>query len=88
MADDFAGMSTPLDGPASNAAAVTPSDGADLSNTTRALYIGGAGDVSVNMAGTGAAVVFAGVAAGATLPIRVDRVLSTGTTATSIVAIW
>jgi hypothetical protein len=41
------------------------------------LYIGVAGDVSVEMAGTGAAIVYKGVAAGSTLPINVTRVNST-----------
>lgn len=43
------------------------------------LYIGAAGDISVEMAGTGSAKVFKGVAAGSTLPINVTRVNVTGT---------
>ena len=74
-------------GPAHYAAAVTPNDGADLADTSRALYIGGAGDVKVDMYGSGT-VTFVGVTAGSVLPVRVDRVYSTGTTATSIVALW
>lgn len=52
------------------------------------LYVGVAGDVSVEMAGTGAAIVYKGVAAGSTLPINVTRVNSTATTATDIVALF
>lgn len=74
-------------GPAHNAVAVTPNDGADLTDTTRALYVGGAGDVKVDMLGSGT-VTLVGVTAGTVLPIRADRVYSTGTTATSIVALW
>ena len=74
-------------GPAHYAVAVTPNDGADLADTSRALYIGGAGDVKVDMYGSGT-VTFVGVTAGSVLPVRVDRVYSTGTTATSIVALW
>lgn len=81
------GSSAGSSGPAANAAAVTPSDSSDLTFSTRALFIGGAGNVSVNMATSGAAVVFA-VGAGQILPIQVARVLATGTTATGIVALW
>lgn len=74
--------------PARNAAAVTPSDTVDLAELTRGLYVGGTGDVTVNMADTGSAVKFAAVPAGTLLPIRASRVKSTGTTATDIVAVW
>lgn len=87
-ADIFENNSQSLDGPAWNAAAVTPNDSADLAQTARALYIGGAGDVKVDMASTGSAVTFAGCLAGTILPIRVERVYSTDTTATNIVAMW
>ena len=73
--------------PAYNAVEVAPNDGVDLTNTSRALYVGGGGDVKVDMYGSGT-VTFVGVSAGSLLPVRVDRVYSTGTTATSIVALW
>lgn len=85
MADSFAGQSTGMSGPASNAASVTPGSSA-LSFTTRGLYVGGAGDVAVTMAG-GGNVTFTAVSAGSTLPIRVTHVLA-ASTATGIVAIW
>jgi len=75
-------------GPAINAAAVTPDDSNDLTYMTRALWVGGAGNVTVIMQGGGAAVTFSGVTAGTVLPIRVSRVKSTSTTATLIVALW
>lgn len=80
--------------PARYAAAVTPNDSIDLSDPTRGLYVGGAGDVTVIMAGDNAAGVtnnpqtFSSVPAGTTLPICVTRVKSTGTTATLIQALW
>src|SRR3972149_2339562 len=43
------------DWPATRAAAVTPNDGADLAWPTRSLYVGGAGNVSVDMADAGPA---------------------------------
>lgn len=71
-----------------HAAAVSPSDTVDLTVPTRALYIGGAGDVVVNMLGGDSTIKFAATIAGSILPIRVTRVLNTNTTATNIVAIW
>lgn len=73
---------------ARNLAAVTPSDGADLANFSKGLYVGGAGNVSVIAVDDSAAVTFVGVPAGAVLPIRVKRVRSTGTTATNIVNLY
>jgi len=73
--------------PASFAAEVTPHDSNELGFVTRALYVGGAGTVTVTMYGSGSNVAFE-VVAGAILPIRVTKVLSTGTDATLIVALW
>jgi hypothetical protein len=77
-----------LNEPAVNAAAITPSDTTDLTQFTRFLYVGGTGDVTVNMAGTGATILFKAIPVGTVLPIRVSRVLATGTTATNLVALW
>lgn len=88
MADAFSSNEAGLDSPAFNAAAVTPNDSTDLTNTARALYIGGAGDVVVDMVGSGSTITFAGLAAGTILPVRAARVRSTSTTATNIVALW
>jgi hypothetical protein len=87
MATDLSNRSNNVVDPASNAAAVTPNDSTDLTYTSRALFVGGAGNVAVIMAG-GQTVTFTGVTAGALLPVRVSRVLSTGTTATTITAVW
>ena len=73
--------------PAYHAAAVTPADATDLAFLTRAIYVGGAGNLSVLMQG-GEIVTFVAVAAGTTLQVRADRVRLTGTTATSILALW
>ena len=51
------------------------------------LYIGGAGNLSVQFADGGTAV-FTGILAGSFFPLNVVRVNSTGTQATDIVAIW
>lgn len=68
------------------AAAVTPSDSSDLSNTALCLYIGGSGNVSLDTA-EGNTVTFVGLTAGTILPVRTKRVRSTSTIATSIVAL-
>lgn len=87
-ADPFAFHQDGLTAPAENAVAVTPSNSTDLTTATRALYIGGAGNISVETVGGQSSVVFVGLAAGTVLPLRVTRVNSTSTTATSIVALY
>jgi hypothetical protein len=71
-----------------NAAAITPSDGANLSQQTMAIYVGGAGDVKVDMVGSGTGIVFKAVPVGTVLPVQAIKVYSTGTTATNLVAIY
>lgn len=72
---------------ADNAVSITPSDSSDLSPWIRALYIGGAGNVSVITAG-GQTVTFSGLPAGTILPLHIRRVNATGTTATSLVGLY
>ena len=82
---------------ASRAAAVTPSDTANIPsvsgpagetvNNGCVLYVGGLGDVRVLTAG-GDDVVFSALPAGTFVPVNVVRVFSTNTTATNIVALW
>ena len=67
--------------------AVTPNDGADLAFVSRALYVGGDGNVAVVMH-DGSALTFVGLKAGTLMPLRVSRVKSTGTTATSLVSLY
>lgn len=66
-----------------NAAAVTPSDTAAVAYD--GLWVGGAGNVKVDMAGGQAGVTFNSVPAGTLLKIAVTKVYATGTTATAIV---
>ena len=69
-----------------DAAAVTPSDSVDLPQFS-VIYVGGAGNVKVTTA-QGTAVTFTGVNAGTVIPVRVRRVWSTGTTATTMTAVF
>lgn len=71
-----------------NASAVTPSDTEDLSTTASALYIGGAGDVKVDMEGTGEAVIFKAVPVGTILNGRFTKVYDADTDATYIISLW
>ncbi|NBU34624.1 hypothetical protein EBZ38_12480 [bacterium] len=87
MTDTWSHLPDAEYGPSANAAAVTPSDTVDLGFITTQIIASGAGVISCNMQGTGTAVLIP-VAAGVPLPIRVRRVLATGTTATGIVALW
>lgn len=87
MPDQHSGFVEGLTSPADNAAAVTPSDSTDLAFTSRALYVGGAGNIVATMAG-GGDVTFTAVPSGSILPVRVTRVKATSTTATSIVNLY
>jgi hypothetical protein len=72
---------------ATKAVAVTKSD-ATILETTRALYVGGTGDVAVVMADGGNAVTFSAVPAGSILPVQVTKVMSANTSATLILALY
>ncbi len=85
----YANRSTEVASQARGCVAVSPSDSADLAVPAKALYIGVAGDVAVlplNATDTSQAVTFTAHPVGY-MPVQVRRVLSTGTTATNIVAL-
>lgn len=77
--------------PAGYAWPVTASDGTELVKHTRAIYVGGDGNVACEMFDPTnnklATVTFVGLVAGIVLPVRTKKILSTGTTATNIVAL-
>lgn len=70
-------------GLAADAVAVTTSDSTVYTPPLCGLYVGGAGDVTVKGRG-GNAVTFKAVPAGTILPIVVQSVMQTNTTATNI----
>ena len=80
-------MSPRLMTPITKAAAVTPSDTTDLTAPTRAIYIGGAGNLKIDTLG-GDTVTLNALAVGVIHWVQVKRVYSTGTTATNIVALY
>lgn len=83
----FTGRAASAVGPATGLSPVTPSDTADLPDgATRSLFVGTAGSVAVlDMQGNPAT-----LTSGPSQyhPVRVQRVLATGTTATGIVALY
>lgn len=66
--------------------AVTPSDTVSFTVRPRALYVGGAGNVTV-VNDDGTTCLFSNVPSGAILPISPKRVNATATTATLIVGL-
>jgi hypothetical protein len=75
------------DAPAGGGVAVTPSDTVSVATPFRALWVGVTGDVAVLMLG-GNVLTFLNVPSGSILPASGSRVNATGTTATSILALW
>ena len=73
---------------AHRASAVTASDATVYAQPTRGLYVGTAGNITVDMADGGSPILFVGVQGGTLLPLQVTRVYATGTTATNIVALY
>lgn len=86
MPTQFKGYAASTTGPADRGFAITPSDVSDLSATTRAIYVGTAGNLAVTLA-SGDAITFANVPAGAVLPVQAVAVKATGTSATDLVAL-
>ena len=75
-----------LNMPMISAVSVTPDDVNEMQYVARAIYVGGAGNLSVVLKNDQAPVTFTGLTAGTLLPIRARQVKATGTTATLIVA--
>ena len=84
--DRFETFAAGLTAPATDGAPALPSAAEDFAQVSRALWIGGAGDLDLVLA-DGARVVLAGVPGGILLPVRA-RALRGGTTATGVVALW
>ena len=82
MTDNFKYHASGLDSPAQRVYPITPNDGADLAVIPRALRVLTGGDLAIRD-GAGTDVVIP-VLACEIIPIRVVRVLATGTTATVI----
>ncbi len=87
MTDTFNRHTRSLTSPPEHAAAITPADQGDLAVVTRALYVGIGGDLAVRMCG-GGVVTLVNVPSGTLLPLRIDQILASGTTAAGLVGFW
>jgi hypothetical protein len=73
---------------ASDAVTITPDDSTDLAEIpTTGLYVGGNGDIKVDMLG-GTTTKLVALKAGVVYPFEITRVYATGTTATDIVVLY
>jgi len=84
--DEFETHQNSLSAPALFAEPVSPSDSTSLALATRAIYVGGAGDLRARMA-SGGDVTFRNLQAGAVYPFRLEQVFATGTTATNLIGL-
>lgn len=83
--DNFSNHQAGLSSPVSRGFAITPStDGSELTEHTRGLYLGSTGDVACVLSG-GSSVTLRGLATGVIHPLRVKMVKGTGTTSTDLV---
>lgn len=78
-----AGLSSPIE----NAFSVSPHNTQDLAVTTRAIMVGGSGDVEAVFKG-GETVVLSGLQPGVLYPFRLRRIRAAQTTATAIVGLY
>lgn len=72
--------------PATSFAPITPSDSTDMA-TCRGIYVGVGGNI-VAVAENNNVATFSDVPAGSILPVRAKRINATGTTASSLVALY
>lgn len=84
MEDRYDSLAAGLESPAIDGFAITPSDSAELPELTRALYVGAGGTVVAVMQ-SGVEISFANLGSGTLLPVRLRRVMATGTTAGALV---
>ncbi|WP_415919311.1 spike base protein, RCAP_Rcc01079 family [Tateyamaria sp. SN6-1] len=83
ISDQFQQYQPGLSSPVQGGFDVTPADGADLAQVTRAVMVSGAGDVAVTLK-NGDALTLPGLTPGVIYPLREARVWATGTTATGV----
>lgn len=86
MADEFSSYRGGITAPASHGATLVPSDSTMLTRSTRAIFVGTAGDLAVRLV-SGDEVVLTNAIAGMVYPLRVTHVLATGTTASGLVGL-
>lgn len=87
MTDKFENHAPGLSSPASLHAGITPNDSTDLDPIPRGIFVGGAGDITIRDK-SGNDETYTIAAAPFVLPFRGVRVLSTGTNATNLIALY
>lgn len=87
MADRFRSFTRGFTSPLTEAFSIAPDDAADLAEPTRALMVATAGDVAVRMLDGSSPVTVPALQLGVLYPLRVSRVLSTGTTASGLLGL-
>ena len=87
MIDTFRKHGRSLTSPPEDAAAILPDDAAELAHATRALYVGGGGDLRLRLLG-GAEVTLVAVPAGTLLPLRVARSSPPARPPADLVGLW
>lgn len=85
--DPFQDQTPGLNSPLQYGQPITPDDGNDLPVVPRAIYVGQAGNITLQMA-DGTTLVMENLPAGSLLPVRALRVLATGTAAAGLIALW
>lgn len=86
MPAEYSGYARAKTEPAFGAFTITPDDNTNLPRLTRGIYVGGSGDLTVEME-RGEQVTFTSVPAGALLPLQLRKV-TTATTATSLIGLY
>lgn len=87
LKDTFEGMLPGLTSPAEGVLSIAPNDALDLDKIPRVLMVATVGNVAVVMK-DGTSGVLPGLQPGVPYPVRVKRVLASGTTATGIVGLY
>ncbi len=87
MPDMFKSHTPSLNSPASHVFPIEPNDTAALSHVTRAVYVGGQGNLQITALG-GQTITLTNVPAGTIFPLRCTHVLAGETTATALVGLF
>lgn len=85
--DAFSGLSYRIGDPAIRTLSISPHDVTELQEIPKAVYVGGSGDVVLRAIGDDSDVTFKAVPTGTIIPLRVQYIRNTGTTATFIVGL-
>lgn len=85
--DTHTTLSTTWASPYRRGFAITPHDTNELTAVTRAIHVGGAGNIALTTVG-GDSFTLTGLAAGDWVPVQAKIVKSTGTTATSLIGLY